>query len=341
MLSVKASILAEQFGYEVGILVLNRADQNPFYNFSKEIKFYSIDVGGNPLAYIKAYKSGIQKVVDEFKPDVISVCDDGLKGFFIPKFLKTTARIIYERHVSKLIEADEKDGIAKKTIIRIKWFLMERLAANFKYFVVLTDGNKNEWPKLKNLKVVSNPLSFSTDESSTLENKIVICVGKISYQKGQDILQNIWKTIHKKFPDWELHLYGKEKVWFMDTQNLSNNICWFPPEKNIQQKYMESSIYVMPSRFEGFGMVLIEAMECGLPCVSFDCNWGPSDIIKEGEDGFLVEKENTDQFAEKLMRLMADSDLRKEMGKKAKKNVKRFAAIEVVKIWDELFKNLP
>lgn len=333
-------MLAEQFGYEVGILVLNRADQNPFYNFSKEIKFYSIDVGGNPLAYIKTYKSGIQKVVDGFQPDVISVCDDGLKGFFIPKFLKTTAKLVYERHASKLIEAKKKGDFGKKIIIRSKWFLMERLASSFKYFVVLTDGNKNEWPRLKNLKVVPNPISFRSEESSTLENKIVICVAKIMYQKGQDLLIKVWEKVHSKFPDWELHLYGKERPEFMDIRNLNNNIYWFPPEKNIQQKYLESSIYALSSRSEGFGMVLIEAMECGLPCVSFDCNWGPSDIIKEGEDGFLVEKENTDQFAEKLMQLMADSDLRKEMGKKAKENVKRYSAEKIVEIWDKLFRDL-
>jgi glycosyltransferase involved in cell wall biosynthesis len=88
--------------------------------------------------------------------------------------------------------------------------------------------------------------------------------------------------------------------------------------KNIEEKYAESSIFVLSSRYEGFGMVLIEAMSFGIPCVSFDCNYGPSDIIKDNEDGFLI-KNGDEKFCRKLQELMKDENLRKEMGEKAKK----------------------
>lgn len=340
VLSVKASYLADHYNYQVHILVLNNTHQNPFYEFSDQIKYHSISVGGNPMQYWKSYKRGIRKVVNEVQPNIISVCDDGLKGFFVPQFLKTNARIIYERHVSKLIEARDNQNLFKNTLTKFKWFLMEKLAKSYDRFIVLTEGNKKEWHSLKNMQAIENPLPFESEVISSYQNRTVICVGKISYQKGQDLLSKSWEIVHSKYPAWELHLYGKENINFYDTNNLNHNIHYFQPEKNIGEKYLNSSIYVMSSRFEGFGMVLIEAMEYGLPCVSFDCDYGPADIIDDGVDGYIVEKENTDELAQKLINLIEDEKLRKQMGRKAKENVKRYSAEEVVKKWDDLFKSL-
>jgi len=340
VLSVKASYMAEQYDYEVHILVLNKMDQNGFYEFSNKIKFHSITVGGNPLKYLNSYKKGIQKTVSNIQPDVISVCDDGLKAFFIPQFLITKAKLIYERHVSKLIEAKDGQTFLKKTLIRSKWALMEKLGQKFSKFIVLTEGNKKEWISLKNIEVISNPLSFYPFETSTVENKTVICVGKISYQKGQDLLVEAWKKVYKKHPDWQLHLYGKENLDILDTDHLGYNVFHFPPVKEIEEKYLKSSVYILSSRFEGFGMVLIEAMACGVPCVSFDCDYGPSDIISDNEDGFLVQKNNIDLLAEKIMKLIEDIDLRKQFGYFAKLNVKKYKIDVIASQWDSLFKNL-
>lgn len=339
VLSVKASYFADQYGYDVTILVLNNAHQNPFYEFSSKIKFISIDVKGLS-GYFKAYKKEIQKVISSIKPDVISVCDDGLKGFFLPSIIKTNAKWIYERHVSKLTESRDTHGFLKKTFTKVKWGLMEIFAKKFNRFIVLTEGNKKEWPSLKNMEVISNPLSFYPEESSALDKKTVICVGKISYQKGQDLLLKAWEQVHRKYPDWQLHLYGKENLTVLDTNHLTNNVHYFHPAKDIEQKYLQSSVYVMSSRFEGFGMVLIEAMACGLPCVSFDCDYGPSDIIEDNVDGFIVDKEDIRTMAEKIMILIEDSDLRKCFGRNAKSNVERYKPEAIAKQWDTLFKNL-
>ncbi len=340
MLSVKASYLAEHYNYDVHILVLNGNDQNRFYAFSPNIQFHSIVVKGNPIGYITSYKSGIQKIVQVIQPDVISVCDDGLKGFFLPKLIRTNAKWIYERHVSKLIEAKSGQGLIKNLLTQCKWVLMEKLAKNFSGFIVLTEGNKKEWKSLKNMQVIANPLSFFSEQSSDLKNKIVLCVGKIAYQKGQDILVKAWEKVHLQHPDWQLHLYGKENLDFLSTNNLHHNIHFFPPTTEIEQKYLESSIYVMSSRFEGFGMVLIEAMACGVPCVSFNCDYGPSDIIMDKEDGFIVEKENIDELSEKLLILIEDENKRMTFGRNAKNNVQRFEKYTIVKQWDDLFKSL-
>ena len=346
VLSVKASYLADHYGYEVTILTLNENHPNSFYTFSSNVKLSSLAVGGNPIKYLKTYIKGIQNFINNLRPDVISVCDDGLKGFFIPTILRNfKIPIIYERHVSKEIEMQSHFPFVKKQIIRAKWKLMEKLGRNFSKFVVLTNGNLNEWRSLDNTTVIANPLSFYPEKSSTLLNKKVIAVGKQGYQKGYDLLLEAWSVVSKKYPDWQLEIYGKkDSIYKLDELasqlNIKKTVAFFDPEKDIEEKYLDASIYVMSSRYEGFGMVLIEAMACGVPCVSFDCNYGPSDIIRSQEDGIVVQSGSTRLLAEALLMLIQDSEKRKVMGTKAKQNVRRFLPENIVKQWDELFKEL-
>lgn len=343
VLSIKASALADEFGHEVHILTLNNQNQNTFFPFSDLIFLHDIKVNGNPLRYIKSYVCGIKSVVNTIQPDCISVCDDGLKAFFIPIILGKKRPIIYERHVSKNIEIGHNPSLKRRLWTRVKFALMGILAKNFTKFILLTKANALEW-RLPNLEIISNPLSFYPEKSSLLEEKVVIAVGKQSFQKGYDRLLLSWQLVVKKCPDWQLTIYGKKD----SSQNLEqlakelgieDSVNFFEPEREIQQKYLASSIYAFPSRFEGFGMVLIEAMACGLPCVSYDCPHGPSDIISDGEDGFLIENGNVSMFADKLLILMQNESLRKEMGFKAKKNVLQFKSETIVKKWDELFKS--
>lgn len=343
VLAVKASFLAEKMGYEVHILVLNQENDTYFYEFSDKIKVHSISVSGNPIRYLRMYSSGIQSCVASLQPDIISVCDDGLKGFFLPLLIKAKG-IVYERHVSKIVELGPNPSIIKRLATSVKFFLMNQLAKKFHRFVVLTQDNLKEWNG-KNVVVISNPLSFYPEQSSNLDTKKVIAVGKQGFQKGYDRLLKSWAIVNKHHPDWSLEIYGKfdssQKLNLLaENLNISNSVRFFEPEKNIQSKYLDSSIYVMSSRYEGFGMVLIEAMACGVPCVSFDCPCGPSDIITNDVDGFLVQNGDNEAFAFKIIQLIEDKDLRVKFGQNAKENVKRYLPEVICKQWDELFKSL-
>ncbi len=344
VLSIKAGYLAEVLGYEVHILVLNHNGATPFYDFSPKIKLHDIAVGGNPLQYIRSYSRGIKSLVDKIRPDVISVCDDGLKGFFLPMILRKPCAMIYERHVSKIVELGPDPGIGKRLAVNAKFFLMNKLGASFDKFVVLTSDNTSEW-HLKNIMVIPNPLSFYPAESSALENKIVMAVGKQAYQKGYDRLLHIWKEVSDRNPGWKLHIYGKkdpaQKLPELAAQlGIAESVAFFDPERKIEQKFLSSSIFAFASRFEGFGMVLTEAMACGVPCVSFDCPCGPRDIVRHNEDGYLVPNGDLHEFAEHLEKLIRNDELRLSFGRKAKENSKRFLPESIMPHWDSLFNSL-
>jgi len=170
-------------------------------------------------------------------------------------------------------------------------------------------------------------------------------VGRFYAQKGFDMLIEAWGIVAEKYPEWQLNIYGNGE--FKDQLNaqikekgLTSSITLKDPVSNIVDKYTESSAYVMSSRFEGFGMVLIEAMACGLPVISFDCPDGPSDIIKDGEDGLLVENGNISKLADSILKLIENEDLRIRMGQKARENVKRYNHDIIMQKWVELFHTL-
>lgn len=344
VLSIKASILAEDPAYEVHILTLNRKNEQTFFTFSDQIKFHNINVSGNPLSYLRNYKAELRTAVGKIRPDIISVCDDGLKGFFVPSILQGKYRVIYERHASVLINSGS--AALSKLKNKLQHRIMRSKVRTFDRFVVLTEGNRKEWEG-DNIIVIPNPVDeHETSEApSGLHHKTVIAVGSQSYNKGYDRLLEAWKRVQASHPEWRLNIFGKKNESLglelqAETLGVKDSLTFYEPVKNIKDKYRESSIMVLPSRSEGFGMVLIEAMNCGLPCVSFDCPHGPRDIITDGIDGYLIPDGDIEGFAEKVSLLIDNDQMRHTFGAAALEKAKQYAPGRILDIWKNLFASL-
>ena len=213
--------------------------------------------------------------------------------------------------------------------------------ARLDHFVVLTHKDAVNWNGLSNMSVIPNFISHMPSGVSTCTNKKVIAVGRYDQVKGFDMLIKAWRYVFQHHPDWQLNIYGagnKDDYQSLAIQlGLNDVVCCHGPVSDIENKYIESSLLVLSSRNEGFGLVLVEAMAAGLPVVSFDCPCGPSDIVTPHEDGLLVENGNVEKLGMAISRMIEDPDMRQNYGRKARSNSVRFSQDSVMSLWIRLF----
>ena len=343
VIAVKTNYLIENYNYEIVILTQNKGHDNLFFDFNKKIVFHNMNLKGNIISFFYSYKNKLNSIIKKTNPDRIIVCDNGLKAFMIPFVIKTKIPLLLEIHSSLFIKETENNNTFWNNITAKMLFFYKRFGASkFNQFIVETPESIKEW-NIKNSIVIPNPLWFSTNRVANLSQKKVIAIGRHAYEKGFDRLLEIWKKVIVKNPDWNLTIYGKSNpdidlVSLAKKLNIENNITFYDPVKNIEEKYLEASICLMTSRYEGFGMVLIEAMASGLPCIAYDCPCGPRAIIENNNNGFLIEDGKENQFIQKLENLIENENLRIEMGNKAKTSVKKYEIESIMDQWNSVLK---
>lgn len=336
VLSIKANYFVEHFNYEVHILSQNEESELPFYDFNSEIVFHNITLNGDAFKFLKSYKNQLNQTIQKIKPDVILVADNGLKAFVFPFIIKTKTPIVFEIHGSKYIEEKfQKNDFFSKSIQKFKYRFKDFGTRKFTKTVVLSEESLKEW-KVKGGVVIPNPSWIKTEKTSGLKNKKVIAIARNSYEKGLERLLLIWKKINEKHPDWILDIYTDEVASLAEIPSVN----YFPFTKNIEEKYLESSIYAMTSRTEGFPMVLLEAMSSGLPCIAYDCPIGPRTIIMNAENGFLIPDNNIEMYVEKLSFLMENEEVRLQFGKDAKQTSEHYSVEKIMEKWKQFFEEL-
>lgn len=355
VLANKANYLAAH-GFEVVIVTTDQQGRQPFFQLDQRIRCIDLNVNyeeNNGKSFLNKllhypfkqfiHKERLKKVLREEKNDVtVSMfCND---VSFITD-IKDGSRKVLEIHFSKLkrLQYNRKGIWRWADLWRSR--MDERLVRRFDKFVVLTKEDAAYWGALPNLEVIPNACTFFPEHPSPLNSRLVIAVGRYTYQKGFDRLIKAWNRVGKEFPDWRLQIIGdgeeKEQLQQLITHyQLEKQVKLIPPTKQLNAIYQEASFLVMSSHYEGLPMVLIEAQAFGLPVVSFACKCGPRDIIKDGENGFLVEEGNVGQLAAKIKLLMTNNGLLVEMGKQARVNARRYDENKIMTRWINLFNSL-
>jgi glycosyltransferase involved in cell wall biosynthesis len=217
----------------------------------------------------------------------------------------------------------------------------------YKYYYPKTDlivclnQTEEKYYRQKGCKtlVIPNFIRLWPVQVSPLKEKQILTIGWLIKRKGIDMIPDIAEIIFKQHPDWKWKIIGtgEEKnalIQKIENKKLTPNFEIIEPTSPDMEKiYLSCSIYAMTSRFECFPMVLLESFTYGMPVVAFDCPTGPADIIKNGEDGFLIEKENINALAGGLLFFIQNEEKRKQFGRNARQNIQRYSADTIYELW--------
>lgn len=349
----KMNYLADAEGYEIYSITYNQGTNPVPFSLNPKVIYRDLNVRlyhhyryRGLKKYYYRYKleklliKCLQFEIREIIPDVIVCPRIDLLSYILKA--KGNIPLVYESHCSYKWIAMEKEGLI--------WFFKQRyynrLVKKTQMVVALTEGDALEWRKVTNhVSVIPNVVHLNeTGCYSDCSSKSVIFVGRYSYQKDIRTLLKIWEQVHQRHSDWSLHIfggYGDEQDTLLSLiQRMGMNIVAHEPTSTIFEEYLRSSMLLMTSRYEPFGLVLPEAMSCGLPVVAFDCPYGPADIIINGKDGFLIKNRDINAFADKVCLLIENPELGKTMGAAGIKASQRYQAGKIMPQWQKLFVSL-
>ena len=348
----KANYFSDQLGHDVIIITTEQKGRQNFFNFSNKIKFIDLGINydddKNKNIFIRLYKSykkrrihflKLMEVLETIKPDIcISMFD---RDFSFLYKIKDGSKKILEFHFCKKMKVIEQKNIVMKAIQYVRVNTWKNIVRKYDKFVVLTEEDKNDWGNLKNITVIPNSISHISYEQAKLQKKNVLSIGRASYQKGFDLLLKAWAQSVEKHQNWQLTIVGGgNKAYMIDLirkLKLENNVILKQPTTEISKEYLHASIYVMSSRYEGLPMVLIEALNYGLPIVSFACPCGPKDVIGDNNGGILVENYDIKKLSHAINRVIENKEERLKMGDEAVKKAQFYSEETIMKRWTELF----
>ena len=344
MIADKASYLAEHYGYDVTIIsCFQLANQENSFPTSKKVKQINLAIPffiqyeyKYPLRLwykwkmSRLLKKSIKKTVEELDPDIL-VGVSRFRSNYI-SMLKCRAKKVVECHETRYntkYDASAKQLSLTKAFMRLYTFFYFRTIERYADAVVtLTEGDAQLWKKAKRTVVIPNFITGQVCKQSDCTNKRVIAVGRLTWEKGFDRLVKAWGIVSSKHTDWHLDIYGGGPMYdnLMDLAKQCNakNMTIHDFISNVSNEYATSSICAVTSYYEGFSLVILEAMKHGVPCVAYDCPFGPRSIIDDGSNGYLVNDGDTEIFAERLCRLIENEELRKQFSEKAIEKAKNY-----------------
>lgn len=350
-------LIAEGFhkkGYEVAVVTIDGIDKD-FYTLSAGIQRVALDIAGNSLTSLHAVWNNLyrlwilRQVIYSLQPDVVISFLDIINIMTSLALTQIKYPVIATEHCVPSLLSDQ-----------LVWERLRRITyPNLEKIVSVSQGVDSyfDWlPKAKRT-VIYNPIDPSAllqrtgkptsdrlldgRASSREDTRTLIAMGRLTKQKGFDLLLQAFARLKDIHIEWTLTILGEgelrtELECLREKLGLSGQVRFPGVVKNPYEILRLADIFVMSSRFEGFGNVLIEAMACGLPVIATDCPCGPREIIRDGVDGILVPNKDVEALATAMDRLMSDEGERKRLSDCASKAVERFSLEKVMGMWEEL-----
>ena len=331
---ISNELLKRDDEFNIHILSVNYINDKISFYLDKKIKTSNI-LSTKDLNfkrdYLKVVK-GIRKYIKSNNIDILIDVDVMCDIFSIPATRFTKTKLISWEHFNYYIN----NGVKLRDISR-------KLAAKFSNCIItLTERDKDAYSSNLNIKGkiehIYNPITLDTNEKCDINSKQILSVGRFEHQKGYDMLCKVAKEVLHNNPEWKWIVLGdgeqREIIEALIKEyKLEDKLILKGNVSNVEDYYKASSIFVMTSRFEGLPMALLEAKCYGIPMISFDCLTGPSDIITNDINGYLIEQDNIAEISKSISKLVNDVDLRVKFSDNTKVDINKFSLDSVMEKW--------
>lgn len=320
------NLLSQNTNWDISLICLKSITTKNL-ELNSHVKLISLDSSlQNPIKSIKK----LHLLIKQEQPNYLINVAVIMSRISIFATLHTPTKVITWEHFN--LHAGSKLG-----------YIWRLISASLSHkTVVLTHKDRQSYPKwlqhkvetIYNFTTIDNTIKADTENSN-----IVISVGRLTYQKGFDMLLYAWEIVHQNNPELILYLIGdgedKQKLKELSQQlQIDKSIIFISQNNEINKYYQKAGLYVMSSRFEGLPLVLIEAKRMGLPCISFDCPNGPNEIIRKDIDGYLIEQANISALAHQIIKIFNDRKQLCHLGKEAALDAeKRFSENAIINQW--------
>lgn len=333
--------LFSDHGHQVTLFVFDRGE--PFYPINSNVNTRFI----HPFTPGNIFETTIFlfRVIFILKNNLKEIRPDGLISFLT---LTNVICIIAGKMSGTHVFISERIGLdhREKKLVEAGRKFLYRFASGivFQTQRIIDAYREHKISLPKNIAIIRNPLpaAFLTTTEVIQRTKIILGVGRLEKQKGFDILIKAFSKISNGHQDWQLHIVGdgreKSSLKALSESLGSDHVVFRSSAKNIKTIYEKSSIFVLSSRFEGFPNVLCEAMASGCACISFDCNYGPAEIITHGNNGLLAPPEDEEALANYLEILINDTALRTKLSNGALQIRRNLEPSVIFKQWENLLK---
>jgi glycosyltransferase involved in cell wall biosynthesis len=345
----KLNYWAAQAGFEVMLITIGQMNQPPFMALDTRVKHVDLDINYiegvsyyHPKNFGKVRKhfSRLKSAITAFNPDAIFMVSLSFSRFLLP-FAAGGRRTFFEYHTCYYGAQLLNRTMAGRFKRWISQSMIRFIESKYTKIVFL-NREELEHHHSRNGVIVPNFFEVSDTVSDLPKKKQAISLGRLTFAKGYDMLIDAWQIAARELPDWTLEIYGNGEDREALAKQIENKkvtgINLNPAIDKVGDRLAESAFYIMSSRFEAFPMVLLEAMSYGLPVATFDCPSGPRAILTENQDSLFAPKNDVEALARRIRQLIDNGQMRDEMGRRARHNVRRFSKETVMQQWLALIK---